>query len=230
MTANHRSVDLKHDSTPAPGTPPGPGTAPERGTARGRGGVPGQGGASWQGGAPGRGFPGDGRRRGPEVKRVFDLVAGTALLLLVSPVLAGAALLLTLAQEGPALRRRTVAGLRGRPFTMLTLRTRSPLAALPLLLHVVRGQMSLVGPCPLSPTHRECSGETRRRLSVRPGMTGPWQISDRSDLPWEERELLDLHYVDHHWLGMDLAVLARTLPAVRRRRLRRASARPARLA
>ncbi|MFE6227180.1 MULTISPECIES: sugar transferase [unclassified Streptomyces] len=168
--------------------------------------------------------------RSVDLKRAFDLVGGTALLVLLSPVLAATALLLSLAQEGPALRRRTVAGRHGRPFTMLTFRTRSPLAALPLLLHVVRGQMSLVGPCPLSPTHRECVGEARRRLSVRPGVTGPWQISDRSDLPWEERELLDLHYVDHHWLGMDLAVLARTLPAVRRRRLRRAPARPARLA
>ncbi|MFF0480323.1 sugar transferase [Streptomyces sp. NPDC004779] len=173
-------------------------------------------------------------RRGTGLKRAFDLLGGAALLLALSPLLAAVALTLTLAAPppggAPLLRRRTVAGLDGRPFTMLTFRTRSPLAALPLLLHVVRGEMSLVGPCPLSPTHRECAGETRRRLSVRPGLTGPWQISDRSDLPWEERELLDLHYVDHHWLGMDLAVLARTLPAVRRRRLRRASARPARLA
>ncbi|MFE9043703.1 MULTISPECIES: sugar transferase [unclassified Streptomyces] len=173
-------------------------------------------------------------RRGTDLKRAFDLLGGTALLLALSPLLGAVALTLTLAAPpsggAPLLRRRTVAGLDGRPFTMLTFRTRSPLAALPLLLHVVRGEMSLVGPCPLSPTHRECAGETRRRLSVRPGLTGPWQISDRSDLPWEERELLDLHYVDHHWLGMDLAVLARTLPAVRRRRLRRASARPARLA
>ncbi|NML52269.1 sugar transferase [Streptomyces sp. R302] len=165
-----------------------------------------------------------------DLKRAFDLLGGTALLVLLAPLLGAVALSLSLAQEGPVLRRRTMAGLRGRSFTMLTLRTRSPLAALPLLLHVVRGQMSLVGPCPLSPGHPECTGEARRRLSVRPGLTGPWQISDRSDLPWEERELLDLHYVDHHWLGMDLAVMARTLPAVRRRRLRRASARAARLA
>ncbi|MEU8541226.1 sugar transferase [Streptomyces sp. NPDC048717] len=115
------------------------------------------------------------------------------------------------------LRRRPVAGRDDVPFTLLTFRTKGPLASLPLLLHVVRGHMSLVGPCPLAPGHRESRGEGRRRLSVRPGMTGLWQISGRSELPWEERELLDLHYVDHHWLGMDLAILARTLPAVRRR-------------
>ncbi|MFF9849445.1 sugar transferase [Streptomyces litmocidini] len=157
-------------------------------------------------------------------KRAFDVAGGTLLLLALSPLIVGTALSVALGGgggTGALLRRRTVAGLGGRPFTMLTFRTKSPLAALPLLLHVVTGRMSLVGPCPLAPTHRECAGEGRRRLSVRPGLTGPWQISGRSDLPWEERELLDLHYVDHHWLGMDLLVLARTLPAVRRRRAAR---------
>ncbi|MGA5193518.1 sugar transferase [Streptomyces exfoliatus] len=154
-------------------------------------------------------------------KRAFDMVVGVVLLLALSPLIAGTALSVTLGGSGAVLRRRRVAGLEGRPFTMLTFRTKGPLAALPLLLHVVAGQMSLVGPCPLTPAHRECAGDGRRRLSVRPGLTGPWQISGRSDLPWEERELLDLHYVDHHWLGMDLAVLARTLPAVRRRRAAR---------
>ncbi|MFD3661292.1 sugar transferase [Streptomyces sp. NPDC058659] len=171
-------------------------------------------------------------------KRAFDILGGLALLVVLSPVLAAVALSVALGGTAPGgtarggtvrggtvrggiLRRRTVAGLDGRAFTMLTFRTKSPLAALPLLLHVVAGQMSLVGPCPLTPSHRECAGEGRRRLSVRPGLTGPWQISGRSELPWEERELLDLHYVDHHWLGMDLTILARTLPAVRRRRAAR---------
>jgi len=153
-------------------------------------------------------------------KRATDLVGGLALLVLLAPVIAAVALSIALGPGGPhrVLRRRPVAGRGGRPFTLLTFRTKSPLAHLPQLLHVVAGRMSLVGACPLAPRHRESTGEGRRRLSVRPGMTGPWQISGRSELPWEERELLDLHYVDHHWLGMDLAVLARTLPAVRRRR------------
>ncbi|MET9954817.1 sugar transferase [Streptomyces sp. NPDC006339] len=162
-------------------------------------------------------------------KRALDVVGGLALLVLLSPLIAAVAL------RGPGgvgggrgagrtpgsggvLRRRPVAGMGGRTFAMLSFRTKSPLAALPQLLHVVRGEMSLVGPCPLAPGHRESTGDGRRRLSVRPGMTGPWQISGRSELPWEERQLLDLHYVDHHWLGMDLAILARTLPAVRKRR------------
>lgn len=156
-------------------------------------------------------------------KRALDLLGGLALLTVLSPLIAAVALSLALATGGAGgvTRRRTVAGRGGAAFTMVTFRTRCALAGLPLLLHVVRGEMSLVGPCPLTPGHRECVGEARRRLSVRPGMTGLWQISGRSEMPWEERELLDLHYVDHHWLGMDLAILARTLPAVRRRRAAR---------
>lgn len=153
-------------------------------------------------------------------KRAVDVAGGLALLAVLSPLIALVALSVTLGTSSTrgVLRRRPVAGRGGRTFTMLTFRTKSPLATLPLLLHVVRGEMSLVGPCPLPPGHRESTGDGRRRLSVRPGMTGLWQISGRSELPWEERELLDLHYVDHHWLGMDLVILARTLPAVRRRR------------
>ncbi|MEU6927800.1 sugar transferase [Streptomyces sp. NPDC046385] len=153
-------------------------------------------------------------------KRAVDVAGGLALLAVLSPLIALVALSVTVGTSSPhgVLRRRPVAGRGGRTFTMLTFRTKSPLATLPLLLHVVRGEMSLVGPCPLPPGHRESTGDGRRRLSVRPGMTGLWQISGRSELPWEERELLDLHYVDHHWLGMDLVILARTLPAVRRRR------------
>ncbi|MEV4944303.1 sugar transferase [Streptomyces sp. NPDC053755] len=185
-------------------------------------------------------------------KRALDLMGGLTLLLLLSPLLLGVALLLAARpgagarrprpgrapgrapgeeeRPGAVLRRRTMAGRQGRTFRILTFRTPGPLAALPLLLHVVRGEMSLVGPCPLVPGHRECAGEGRRRLSVRPGVTGLWQVSGRSELPWEERALLDLHYVDHHWLGMDLAILARTLPAVRRRRATAGATPPARLA
>lgn len=97
-------------------------------------------------------------------KRAFDVLGGLALLVVLLPVLAAVALSVALGGTTPGrgvLRRRTVAGLDGRAFTMLTFRTRSPLAALPLLLHVVAGQMSLVGPCPLTPSHRECAGEGR---------------------------------------------------------------------
>ncbi|MER5890864.1 sugar transferase [Streptomyces sp. NPDC001941] len=85
---------------------------------------------------------------------------------------------------------------------------------LPQLVNVVRGEMSLVGPRPLPVEDSGYTGQARGRLLVLPGITGLWQVSGRSELPWNEMVLLDLHYVDHHWVGMDLAILARTVPAV----------------
>lgn len=90
---------------------------------------------------------------------------------------------------------------------------RCGLDALPQLLNVLRGEMSLVGPRP------EPRTDPADRLLVRPGMTGLWQVSARSDLPWEEMALLDRHYVENHWLGMDLAILAQTPRAALRQRL-----------
>ncbi|MFJ8076240.1 sugar transferase [Streptomyces sp. NPDC096176] len=87
---------------------------------------------------------------------------------------------------------------------------------LPQLVNVLMGHMSLVGPRPL-PVHDSLFGEdARRRLLVRPGLTGPWQIGGRSDLGWEEALRLDLEYV-HAWsIRTDLNILVRTLPAVAR--------------
>ncbi|HEY9368709.1 sugar transferase [Streptomyces sp.] len=156
-------------------------------------------------------------------KRALDLIVALALLTLLSPVLLAVAAGLALSALGPleapggVLRREVRAGLGGRPYRLLSFRGGGRLIArLPQLVHIVRGEMSLVGPAPLSPDDEECRGEAARRLTVRPGMTGLWQVSGRSELPWEEMALLDLHYVDHHWLGMDLAILGRTIRAWRR--------------
>jgi exopolysaccharide biosynthesis polyprenyl glycosylphosphotransferase len=86
---------------------------------------------------------------------------------------------------------------------------------LPQLLNVLRGNMSLVGPRP--PLPQEVAGYTRdavRRLRVKPGMTGLWQVSGRSDLTWEESLRLDLRYVDNWSLALDLSILWRTVRAV----------------
>jgi lipopolysaccharide/colanic/teichoic acid biosynthesis glycosyltransferase len=91
---------------------------------------------------------------------------------------------------------------------------RLSLDELPQLINVLRGEMSLVGPRPLPLTDSGYCGPSRARLSVLPGLTGLWQISGRSELPWEEMVRLDLHYVKHRSLGLDLAILARTVPAV----------------
>lgn len=86
---------------------------------------------------------------------------------------------------------------------------------LPQLWNVIRGQMSLVGPRPLQLTEViSRPGYHQRRLITRPGMTGLWQVSGRSDLTWDERMALDLRYVETWSLASDVAILARTILAV----------------
>ncbi|MFJ3517127.1 MULTISPECIES: sugar transferase [unclassified Streptomyces] len=161
----------------------------------------------------------------PPAKRVFDLTGAVILLTLLAPVLAASTALLCATRGGRPFVREPAAGLAGRPFRTWRLRTddgagrigaaldRCALDSLPQLLNVVRGEMSLVGPRPQARTDRP------ERLLVRPGMTGLWQVSARSDLPWEEMALLDRHYVENHWLGMDLAILAQTPRAAYRQRV-----------
>jgi exopolysaccharide biosynthesis polyprenyl glycosylphosphotransferase len=90
---------------------------------------------------------------------------------------------------------------------------------LPQLVNVLRGQMSLVGPRPPLPSEvAKYDGDTGRRMHVRPGMTGLWQVSGRSDLSWDETVRLDLYYVDNWSMLQDLNILAKTLGAVLRSR------------
>ncbi len=92
---------------------------------------------------------------------------------------------------------------------------RFSLDELPQLLNVLRGEMSLVGPRPPLPHEVESYDDrTSRRLHVRPGMTGLWQVSGRSDLTWSETIRLDLYYVDNWSMLQDLSILARTVGAV----------------
>lgn len=92
---------------------------------------------------------------------------------------------------------------------------RFSLDELPQLWNVVRGDMSLVGPRPPLPSEAEAYDDSvARRLRVRPGMTGLWQVSGRSDLSWEDTVRLDLYYVDNWSMVQDLAILFRTVSAV----------------
>jgi lipopolysaccharide/colanic/teichoic acid biosynthesis glycosyltransferase len=88
---------------------------------------------------------------------------------------------------------------------------------LPQLVNVLLGQMSLIGPRPLPVTLEDFAGDERRRLLVRPGLTGLWQVSGRSDLSWEESVRLDLYYVENWSLAVDAVILLRTVIAVVRR-------------
>ena len=92
---------------------------------------------------------------------------------------------------------------------------RFSLDEMPQFLNVLRGEMSLVGPRPPLPGEVErYTDDVRRRLAVRPGMTGLWQVSGRSDLSWEDSVRLDLYYVDNWSIVQDVAILGRTLLAV----------------
>jgi exopolysaccharide biosynthesis polyprenyl glycosylphosphotransferase len=93
---------------------------------------------------------------------------------------------------------------------------RTSLDELPQLINVLFGQMSLVGPRPLPASDERYEGEARRRLCVKPGLTGLWQISGRSDLDWEESVRLDLRYVEQWSLALDAMIIWRTIFAVLR--------------
>ncbi|WP_381795712.1 sugar transferase [Streptomyces niveus] len=144
-------------------------------------------------------------------KRLLDLTLGSLLLVLAAPLLAAAALTLTLSTRHPgtAFTHKRLVGLEGRVFTARSLATRRHrLDLLSRLPHVVSGEMSLVGPAPLAPGDPRAAAPWRR--FVRPGLTGLAQVRRRSPMPWDEPALLDQHYVEQHWIGLDLLILLRT--------------------
>ena len=181
-----------------------------------------------------------GRRRGHALNRAADLsVAGVALAV-ASPVLALAALAVKLTSRGPALYRQTRVGKDGTDFELLKLRTmvvgaetqgagfavdrgdsritpvgrvlrRLSLDELPQLWNVVRGDMSVIGPRPtLRYQVERYTPHQRRRLEVKPGITGWAQVHGRATLPWAERIELDVWYVEHRSPLLDAKILART--------------------
>ena len=174
------------------------------------------------------------------MNRVLDVaVAGTGLVL-TSPLLGLAALAVKLEDGGPVLYRQVRVGREGEDFELLKLRTmvvgaermgagfavdqgdpritrlgrflrRSSIDELPQLWNVVRGDMSLIGPRPtLRYQVDQYTPRQRRRLEIKPGLTGWAQIHGRAALPWDERIELDVWYVDHHSPKTDLLILLRT--------------------
>jgi lipopolysaccharide/colanic/teichoic acid biosynthesis glycosyltransferase len=174
------------------------------------------------------------------VKRAVDLAGAGLALLLASPLLFLAAIAIKLDDRGPVLYRQRRVGRNGEEFDLLKLRTmvvgaeaqgagwavnegdpritraggvlrRLSLDELPQLWNVVRGEMSLVGPRPtLAYQVERYTQRQRRRLEVKPGMTGWAQVRGRARLPWNERIELDVWYVEHRSLWLDLRILART--------------------
>ena len=176
----------------------------------------------------------------PGLPRVADLLIASIALLVSSPLLALAALAIKLDSRGPVLYLARRAGRDGRQFDLYKLRTmhvgndpvgvgtpvlagdprvtrvgavlrRFSLDELPNLLNVLRGEMAIVGPRPTLVAQVDAyTPHQRRRLEVRPGLTGWAQVNGRAGIPWEERIELDVWYVEHRSPALDTRILART--------------------
>jgi lipopolysaccharide/colanic/teichoic acid biosynthesis glycosyltransferase len=174
------------------------------------------------------------------MNRALDVVGASLGLALASPFLAVGTLAIKVVDGGPVLYRQRRVGKDGAEFELLKLRTmvvgaerqgaglavnrgdpritrvgrvlrRLSLDEVPQLWNVVRGEMSLIGPRPtLAYQVEQYSPRQRKRLDVKPGITGWAQIHGRASLPWEERIELDVWYVEHRSPGVDLKILLRT--------------------
>ena len=178
------------------------------------------------------------------LKRLLDIVGALLGLLLLSPLFLGITLAVRRRMGPPALFSQLRAGLEGRPFRLYKFRSmtdardgdgsllpdadrltplgvflrRTSLDELPQLWNVLCGAMSLVGPRPLLPEYVPLYDERqRKRLSVKPGITGWAQINGRNALTWEEKFELDVWYVEHRSLWLDLEILTATAWKVLRR-------------
>jgi lipopolysaccharide/colanic/teichoic acid biosynthesis glycosyltransferase len=175
------------------------------------------------------------------ITRLFDLVVASAALLVSSPALLACAIVIRLESRGPVIYRQRRVGRNGDPFEMLKLRTmvsgaehigaglavnhgdpritrigvflrRWSLDELPNFINVLRGEMSIVGPRPTVQVQvDQYTDRQRRRLEVKPGITGWAQVNGRASLPWAERIELDVWYVDHRSLRLDVQILMRTI-------------------
>lgn len=173
--------------------------------------------------------------------RVLDLVIATVALVITAPLLALAAIAIKLDSRGPVLYLARRVGRDGVEFELYKLRTmhtgndpvgvgtpvfaddprvtrvgsflrRFSLDEVPNLVNVLRGEMSVVGPRPtLAAQVAEYTPRQMRRLEVKPGITGWAQVNGRAGIPWDERIELDVWYVEHRTLGLDLKILARTV-------------------
>jgi lipopolysaccharide/colanic/teichoic acid biosynthesis glycosyltransferase len=172
--------------------------------------------------------------------RSLDILIAALALLVLSPFLLVAVIAIKLGSRGPVLYRQRRVGLGGREFEMLKLRTmvqgsdpvgvgtvvmrddprvtrvgrflrRTSLDEVPNLVNVLRGEMAIVGPRPTIPAQvLDYTPRQHRRHEVLPGITGWAQVQGRAGIPWEDRIELDVAYVEHRTLALDLRILART--------------------
>jgi lipopolysaccharide/colanic/teichoic acid biosynthesis glycosyltransferase len=174
------------------------------------------------------------------VSRALDIAIASVALVLLSPFLLLAAIAIRLDSRGPVLYRQRRVGLGGREFELFKLRTmrvgsdpvgvgtpvlegdprvtragrflrRLSLDEIPNLINVLRGELAIVGPRPTLAAQVELyTPRQRRRLEVKPGITGWAQVNGRAGIPWEERIEYDVWYVENRSLGLDLRIMGRT--------------------
>ena len=178
------------------------------------------------------------------IKRLIDLTIAGGTLLICSPIMAFVAILILLRMGSPIIFRQTRPGYMGEPFDVVKFRTmrdavdsegrplsdaerltnlgrflrRTSLDELPQLWNVIKGDMSLVGPRPLLTEYLDrYTSEQMRRHNVKPGITGMSQISGRQQIPFSKRLELDVYYVDHRSLSLDMKILFATAKLVAKR-------------
>ena len=173
--------------------------------------------------------------------RIFDVLVSAVALAVSSPILLAATIAIRIESHGAAIYRQRRVGRHGEPFDLLKLRTmvsgaeylgaglavnegdpritrvgallrRFSLDELPNLVNVLRGEMAIVGPRPtIQAQVDQYTERQRRRLEVKPGITGWAQVNGRASLPWHERIELDVWYVEHRSFLLDMRIMAMTV-------------------
>jgi len=145
------------------------------------------------------------------LKRIIDVVVSGIGLIILFPIFAVIGMLIKLDSKGPVFFVQERAGKDGR-ITRVGKHLRWGIDELPQLINVFRGEMSLVGPRPTLPEQvSRYSKEHRRRLEMKPGLTGWALVNGRNALSWSEKIKLDIWYIDHWSLCLDLKILIKTI-------------------
>lgn len=176
------------------------------------------------------------------IKRIMDFTVALLLLVILSPLMLLATVLIASKHDGPVLFKQERPGKDGRIFTVYKFRTMSTrlydkngrelndlermtgvgkllrktsIDELPQLLNILKGEMSFIGPRPLLTEYLELySPEQMRRHEVLPGISGWAQVNGRNTLTWEEKFAYDVYYVDHYSFKMDMKIFFKTIENV----------------
>lgn len=176
------------------------------------------------------------------IKRSLDLITALFLVIILSPIMLIAAILIAVNRDGPILFKQERPGKDGKIFTVNKFRTMSTVLRdkngnelsdfermtkignilrktsvdeLPQLFNIIKGEMSFIGPRPLLKEYLELySPEQMRRHEVLPGISGWAQVNGRNTLTWEEKFAYDVYYVDHYSFKMDLKIFIKTIENV----------------